>query len=177
MPLTVTAIESSKDKELPGKGTFTSWKLTVTDGTTETAGAELFQRKDSVPPTVGQVIDGTLEQSQFGWKVKKTAKMGGGGGFRPRDPKETAAIQRQHSQEMAVRWTAIAQSRGLLPESFTIQNLKQVIDWFERDISDHAPPYGTNKVKDTVQTGRSDLGDDPSFQHQKAPLEGTPWAA
>src|SRR5690242_13876910 len=100
--LTVQEVISAQDKDLPGKGMFTSYKLALQSGQT----AELFQRKDSPAPVAGQVIDGTLEQSQYGLKIKKNAKLGGGGP-RQRDPRETAAIQRQHSQEMALRYLAI----------------------------------------------------------------------
>lgn len=178
MPLTVTAIESQREKNIPGKGDFISWKLTVKDDTGEHSGVELFQRKDSVPPAVGQVIDGTIEQGQFGPKIRKAAKMGGGFG-RQRDPKESARIVRQHSQEMAIRWTVVAHSRGLLPETFKLNDLEQVIDWFQRDVEKEPVQLGKARVKDTVKTGESDLGQpaQADFEHPKTDLEGTPWAA
>jgi hypothetical protein len=177
VPLTVTAIESQRDKELPGKGTFVSYKLTVDDGTTTTANVELFQKKDSIPPEVGKSYENwSLEQSQYGMKIKKAGGFGGAGP-RQRDPKESARIVRQHSQEMAIHWTALAHSRGMLPEAFKLPDLEQIVDWFQRDVEREPPQYGERKVKDAVPTGQSDLGDDPSFKHPKADLEGTPWAA
>jgi hypothetical protein len=53
-------------------------------------------------PEVNTRIEGTLEPSDYGMKFKKAFSGSGGGGFRPRDPKESAAIQRQHSQGCAV---------------------------------------------------------------------------
>ena len=60
---------------------------------------------------------------------------GGGGGGRQRDPKESAQIQRQHSQEMALRYAAIRAEKEMLPEPFKLGDLRAVIDWFEEDIA------------------------------------------
>lgn len=56
------------------------------------------------------------------------------GGGKARSPEETKAIQRQHSQEMALRWTAVQASRGKVPDDFAYEQLKPIIDWFEKDI-------------------------------------------
>lgn len=180
MALTVTAIESQRDKTIPGKGDFISYRLTVTDGTTETQNVELFQKKDSVPPEVGKTYENwSVESSQYGPKIKKEPRTGGFGA-RPRDPKESARIVRQHSQEMAIRWTALAHARGLLPEEFKLPDLEQIVDWFQRDVEKEAPQYGQRKIKDAVPTGQSDVPGPAQgeFEHARTnDLEGTPWAA
>lgn len=187
--LTVKAIESKRDKELAGKGSFHSYKLTVEENGTEHTGVELFQKADSIPPSVGQQIDGTLEDGPYGKKIKKAQRLGGpgGGGFRPRDPKESAAIQHQHSQEMAVR---VAIAAGWFKEPFDPTSLegKTLLDltgrlasWFRRDIDrgvkEATQTYGQPPVrKDTHPTGQSDVPDEGGFTHPK--VEGdVPWAA
>lgn len=183
MPLTVTMLESQRDVDLKDKGWFTSYKVTVNDGSTETAGAELFQRKDSVPPKVGDVIDGTLEPGKYGPKIRKNAKPGGfGGGPRQRDPKETAAIQRQHSQSVAVEYLIFrAQLDDELPKEWlTRDGLRDLIDWFQEDIEygvrlSQQPSYGKpRKIKDTVQTGKSDIPAPADGDFKHPPEE---WAA
>lgn len=167
MGLTVKTIESQREKQIPGKGDFISYRLTVTDGTTETPNVELFQKKESVPPEVGKTYENwSIETGQYGPKVKKEPRAGGfGGPPRQRDPKETAAIQRQHSQSVAVEYLIFrAQTDEEIPaEWLTRDGLRDLIDWFQRDIEwgvrlAEQPGYGKEpKRKDAVPTGRSDI--------------------
>jgi hypothetical protein len=182
--LTVQEVISATDKDLPGKGWFTSYKLVLQSGET----AELFQRKDSVPPKAGDQIDGTLEQSQYGLKIKKNAKLTGPGGPRQRDPRETAAIQRQHSQGMAVQ---VAVAAGWFKQDWnphneqdaaTLKDLARLTDWFQRDIQRgvNLEMYGSKRDetrKEPVRTGESDVPSDTTgFEHPKTDLQGTPFA-
>lgn len=186
MAVTVNMIESEREKDLPGKGTFVSYKLTVQDGTREVQGVELFQKKDSVPPKVGETYENwKVEDSQYGKKIKKEPRTGVGG-FRPRDPRETAAIQRQHSQEMAVRVASAAGwFEGLNPETPAGQDKLKLVarlsDWFQRDIQRgvNLEQYGSSKEevrKDPKRTGASDVpADAGEFVHEPQSLAGTPW--
>jgi hypothetical protein len=171
--LTVQEVISATDKDLGTKGMFTSYKLSLQSGET----AELFQRKDSPAPVAGQSIDATLEDGPYGKKIKKNSQIGGFGGARARDPKETSRIQRQHSQEMAIRWAALAYTRGKLPEEFTITNLTQLIDWFQLDIEREPVKYGELKRKEPQHVGGTDVpADSESFVHAPQDMSGTPWA-
>lgn len=139
-----------------------------------TAGKIEWSRKpDSDPPAVGQNTPlATIENGSHGKKLKvdwdgiKQAKAAGtssasGAGpsnfgtqgseyMKPRRPEETRKIERQHSQEMAIRsltamGTFDGKSAGLIH-----QTLKSWIDWFDADLggqgSTQAPDGGSNKA-------------------------------
>lgn len=92
-------------------------------------------RKPGNPVTVGTVLDGEIQPTQFAGKFKfKRSNNGyGGGGGKGRSPEENAKIVRQHSQEMALRYAAIRAEKELLPNPFKLSDLKAVIDWFDAD--------------------------------------------
>jgi len=110
--------------------------LTLSDGTT-THEAEWFTSQTTPIPQPGTRGEWILEPSQYGLKAKKPRTGApGGGGFRPRDPKESSAIQRQHSQEMALRLLAVQVTRGQLTEGTDIKaTIKGYADWFDDDIA------------------------------------------
>jgi hypothetical protein len=179
--LTVQEVLSATDKDLPGKGMFTSFKVKLESGEL----AELFQRKDSVPPKPGDQIDGTLEQSQYGLKIRKVAKIGGSGP-RQRDPKETAAIQRQHSQSVAVEFLKAKIQAGAMEGFPSTDQLRQLIDWFQRDIEwgvrlAEAPGYGQEQKAKTPPKKPAPASDVPTagegeFVHEPQDMSGTPWS-
>lgn len=126
---TVTALHgqgkpwSTKD----GKGPFIPHRFEVQG----TAGICEWSRKEGSPgPTVGEVLEGELTQTQYGWKFKKAQSNGGGFG---KSPEQQRSIVRQHSQEMALRWMAIQVGREKVPASFGYEELKPIIDWFVKD--------------------------------------------
>lgn len=76
-----------------------------------------WSRKVSSPaPEVGQKLDGTISEGNFGPKFKQAAAGGGGGGGRFRDPVEDAktrrSIQMQHAQKAAVEALRVAAEFG-----------------------------------------------------------------
>jgi len=87
-------------------------------------------------PKEGSKQTFTLEAPENpNWLPKVKRSRGGG---RRRDPAETKAIQRQHSQEMALRWLVWAfphgvNSDGLAPNS--LDDIVEIIDWFDADIA------------------------------------------
>lgn len=93
---------------------------------------EWSRKTNSPAPTVGETVEGTLESTSFGTKFKKAQTNGFGGG-RPRDPKESARIIRQHSQQMALLYAGLRAEKELLPDPFSLADLKKVIDWFDAD--------------------------------------------
>jgi hypothetical protein len=135
-----TIVEAVHKKDMPPKEGFKPSQiiaLKLSDGTT-THEAEWITSKDTDPSSLAGTRKGfTLEPSQYGMKAKADRPaFGGGGGFKPRDPKETAAIQRQHSQHMAVLLLqAKAQAGVLTVEEVSSGKLKQLADWFDDDIA------------------------------------------
>lgn len=100
----------------------------------------LTQKPDTPAPAAGQVIEGTLEPSkQAGYppKLKKAQRFGGGGGFgpRPRDPKESAAIVRQHSQHMTLLYLQAKAQQGAITQFPSMEEIRRVIDWFDADVA------------------------------------------
>lgn len=86
------------------------------------------RKPGSAGPSVGDVLDGTLEDNgSYGKKFKKAAAGGfnRGGGMSPEQQK---AIVRQHSQEMALRYAAIKGADFKLDDDF-----RKVISWFQED--------------------------------------------
>lgn len=96
-------------------------------------------RKPNNPLTVGTKLEGTLEKDQRGNGMKFVRAQMGGGGGRPRDPRESARIMRQHSQEMALRYAAIRATQGLLPNEFAFDDLRKIINWFDTDAKAATP--------------------------------------
>ena len=123
MPSILTA---EKGKVLPAtdqRGPLQVWLCQLDDGRT----AELSRKPESPAPT-GEV---TVTETQYGLRAKLVQTNHSGRG---RSPEDTRRIQRQHSQEMALRYAAIQNVRGQLPDTFKVDDLKPIIDWFVRDI-------------------------------------------
>lgn len=95
-------------------------------------GVVAWNRKPAdADPKVGETLEGELEQTQYGFKFKKSRQGGGFGGGK--SPEQQKSIVRQHSQEMALRYMAIQVARGVVPEGFDYSNLTPIIDWFVKD--------------------------------------------
>jgi hypothetical protein len=74
-----------------------SWRIDIRDAAgTVHQNVELAQRASSPAPTVGQALDGNLDNTQYGLKFKKAfaagASGGGGGGYKGKSPSEQASI-------------------------------------------------------------------------------------
>lgn len=132
-------------------------------------GLSLTQKKDSPPPTVGQTISGdiieeTITPKSGGEpfkkrKLKKTPQGnfgggGGGGGGKGMTPEREAAIVRQHSQEMSLRFFAIT---GFPEGQSALECIKTQTDWFYDDATGGEKPVPAFK------------GDDGSLPHVTPP--------
>lgn len=101
---------------------------------------EISKKTTSPPPTVGQVIDVSevippKAGTNFPPKLKLANKGSfGGGGSRGPSPEDRRAMQRCHSQSVAVEYVKVAHERGTLPDGFKLDDLKPIIDWFDRDV-------------------------------------------
>lgn len=141
--LVVTAV---KKKDVDGRNGPMQVINLVLDIDGKHQAAEWFTKASTALPAPGEKVDGTLEASQYGLRFKKAFKEGGGG-FRPRDPKESAKITRQHSQEMALRYATLRHAQERLPEDFQLADLFKIADHFDADVEragarfdQHKPP-------------------------------------
>jgi hypothetical protein len=97
---------------------------------------ELAQKNSSPAPTVGQQLEGNVDQGEYGLKFRKS--FGGGQPTRAKSPQEQAAIQRMHLQKTAPLWAEFLLTIGVVPapsndqEAFKL--MTRVMDWLERDI-------------------------------------------
>lgn len=113
---------------------FNSYKVKDDNGTLY----EINRKASSGPPELGQgdyEITPPKEGTSFPPKIKKVFRGGGGGGGM--SPERQRAIQRQHSQEMAVR---VMDLGGEDPQRATTrEDLKNAIqhwaDWFDADVN------------------------------------------
>jgi hypothetical protein len=182
---TVIAAQKKADKPDKGYGPMQLIGLTLKDHMDQTQIAEWFTSASTPLPAEGSTIDGVLEHDpKFGLKFKKPKAGGAAGGFRPRDPKETAAIQRQHSQSAAVAYLqAKATAGGLGSATFPgTEDLRALIDWFQRDIefgvalAQQQGSYGTaTRRETTVVTGASDVPSDGPPVPSPVADDDMPW--
>ena len=93
---------------------------------------EVNRKPTSGPPPLGPV-EAEIIPSKGDYPDKlKLVQQGGSGGFsgRPDDPERRRRIERQHSQEMALRLLALATDR----DEVTYAEVKEVTDWFQKDL-------------------------------------------
>lgn len=98
--------------------------------------AETKRKASSAAPAPGETIDAELIEGKFGPELKRifAQKNGGGFGGGGKSPEQQKQIVRQHSQEMAVLWTATLSKEGKLKEdSLTPDGLKRLVSWFQQD--------------------------------------------
>jgi hypothetical protein len=95
MAYTITAVSDQVRQWASEKaGPMNSYRVNLTDSAgVESHNVELAQKAATPAPTVGQSLEGNLDNTQYGLKFKKAFTAGaGGGGGRPKDPAERAAI-------------------------------------------------------------------------------------
>jgi hypothetical protein len=142
-------VQAEAVRQLPAKDNWPAKRVvhyTLEAGGNETLATDFIKVDDPIPE-VGSTIEAELgEQDNFdkGRRKLRRPKQGGSGPMRKRDPSETRAIQRQHSQEMALRFIAIKAGIGKLPDGdFDFASVVKITDAFERDL---APPPAASDV-------------------------------
>jgi hypothetical protein len=112
---TYTVIEVSpevRDWQSAQGGPMKAYRMLLRDQTGQDIPQVEWSRKpNSSPPVVGEVLDGTLEQTSFGPKFKKAQAMNGGGP-RGRDPRDSKRIAVQASHKVAVDILRLAAEVG-----------------------------------------------------------------
>ena len=124
---------AEKGKTLPAsgqRGPLQVWMYDLEDADGNRLKAEALKKPDNEPP-IGEHIDGKVTDSDFGPKFK--ADPPPRDGRNGRSPEDRLSIVRQHSAEMALRYAAIRQAQGKLPDDFTLDDLRAIIDWFVED--------------------------------------------
>lgn len=111
-----------RDWESTKGGPMKSYRIDLKDEAGESKSSVEWARKaTSPPPTVGEKLDGTIEHTDFGLKIKVSPSGGfGGGGPRPRDPKESRRIAIQHGQKCAVDILRLAHDVGAWEHPSTV---------------------------------------------------------
>jgi len=108
-------------------GDFIAYKIKV-EGSDEVI--ELSQKTTTDAPTVGQMIDGEIQDNgDFGKKFKKSYSGGQGGGGS--DPQRDARIARQVAFKGAVE-IAVASITAAKPDAPQVDWLSMVGDWTDR---------------------------------------------
>lgn len=151
-----TRDDGSPDEWSNTYGTYHVYKIGLRAPGTQNASntAQINRKVDENGATkatnVGETIYGTLTETGRGWKFKQEQEPDGaaspavstsptgtsvytnnsGGMTLDRELK----IVRQHSQSMALQWAAILQSQSRLADSFGLDDLKQMVDWFDNDV-------------------------------------------
>lgn len=142
--LTLTEV-LGEPRQWSGKngGTFDSYKVKAKDQQGIEKVYEINVKAGNPPPKLGADefdITPPKEGTSFPPKIKRQFSGQSGGG-RGRSPEETKAIQRQHSQGMAIQFAALYPSlspQGTTSDVGNYQNdlrwIKELTDWFEADI-------------------------------------------
>lgn len=129
MAYTVEEIKARESKTTKAGKPFTKYLLSLVG-----EGDVPFADFQNLNPQPGQTLEGfEIKDEGFGKELRKV----GGNGRKPmgRSPADTKAIQRQHSQEMALRYLTLKAQIGVVKEDFTMEQLGKIIDWFEKDIA------------------------------------------
>ena len=147
--------------------------------------AILTQKPTTAPPKPGEALDLEITpHPRFDGKLKaKRARAFTSGGGR--SPEQTSAIQRQHSEHMAVLLLQVKATAGQLAgDDLTPAKIRSLTDWFDDDIA-----YGVERKhpsqkmarglpvrNEPERTGTPDIPIEPYVE--PAPSDGSePWAA
>lgn len=155
---TYTVQSASQKKTVDGKyGPMQVIALTFSDGTE----AEWFTKATTPLPAAGSTLEGDLEDGQYGKSFKKAKPAGGfsgsGGSAKDayweakeaRDLRNDRRMGRAHAQEMAIR---VAVGAGYFQGEVVRQklddDLRPLIDWFDKDVLDVAGGGGLTPQAD-----------------------------
>lgn len=137
MPWKVVAVsEQTRPWNSQKGGPMVSYKVHLQDTAgVVTQNVELAQKQSSAPPAVGQVLEGNVDQGDYGPKFRKAFQQGGGG--RGMSPEDRASIVRQHSQDMSLRALELAYALGVIEKPATAREFLELVekttDWFVKD--------------------------------------------
>ena len=123
---TYTVKSINRQKSWKGKyGDMVSYYCILENEGGNQAEVEIAQKVTTPAPTVDQKIEGTVEDGDYGKKLKKAQPQGGGGGgFKsgPKSPEERKSIERQVAAKCATD-LVIAKAIGLDELKLTIDTI------------------------------------------------------
>jgi hypothetical protein len=158
------------------------------DGT-ETSDVYL-RRKPENAATVGSIVFGELEKNDQGWRLFPKQRDGAGNFKAPKYEREgdpqaerSRRIERQHSQDMAIRALALYPGGVPIPDSQRRTKIKEWTDWFAQDldadvgggsagVSDEATVRSTGTAAADVSADPGNTGTGPRLG--RAVLDDTP---
>lgn len=142
--MTLYTVEKAKDAGLrdnPRGGQLRKWYVAFRDPAGNVTTDVYWQRKPESTVEVGESFEGAIEDGDYGPRFRMATKdqggggSGGGGGM---PPERQRAIQRQHSQEMAIRTLAYVAQHfpGAQPDGTGAirAELQDWADFFDRDV-------------------------------------------
>jgi hypothetical protein len=112
-------------------------RLKGPDGIEHTA--EWFTKATTPLPAPGTSLEGDLEDGQYGKSFKKAKPANGFGG---REPRDSGRIERQHSQEMALRAISTLKLTEYDSRDGYRRIIKEWTDWFVADLDNASPNAG-----------------------------------
>jgi hypothetical protein len=142
MAYTVTAV-SDNVRQWTAKqgGPMNSYRVNLKDAQgVETQNVEWARKVTSDPPTVGETVEGNIDNTDYGLKLKPAFSPGGGGGGGPRgkSPQESAAIQRMHLQKTAPQWIELFLTIGVIEQPTSkeaaVKLGEGIMDWLSKDV-------------------------------------------
>jgi hypothetical protein len=102
---TVISAEKTKDVTLEGKGDFQDVKMTLKNEAGREAVVSWFTKATTTIPAAGTKLEGEVTKDEkYGFKFKKAASGGFGGGGKGKSPEEQKSIARQHAQKVMPVW-------------------------------------------------------------------------
>lgn len=129
-----TVIDAKKKKDVPDAkfGAAVVYELTLDAGNgSGNIEAEWFTKAATPLPQAGERLEGELSEGKYGKDFKRS--QNGSGGF-GRSPRDSRRIERQHSQEMAVRAISVG-TGGKVPENIDLRStIRDWTDWFQADL-------------------------------------------
>lgn len=172
---TIESVEVKKQLDASGdRKAAVIYRLVVKTPEGNSVPCELYQLQTTAAPTVGQQLDGHIEPASNpeylpSFKKPKGNYGGGGGGGGDWSPERTAAVQRQHSQEMALRFLVatgkLHPGMAEQPSKEALERVDLIANWFDGDIAE-----AVEKVKGQAAAPANGAGGAPAQGSQTAPV-------
>lgn len=99
---TVAAVGSEPRSWQSKYGPMLTYKITIRNAEGREMQCDLNQKESSAAPAVGQTLEGSVQNHEYGPRFKKVQQQPGFGGRRGGSPEERASIAMQHAQKAAV---------------------------------------------------------------------------
>lgn len=127
-------VENKKDASKPHR----RLKVKFAEHPEAVVGIFVSSWRDKIPGEGDTVTGAVTKHASYGWQLDLPKSGGGGGGGRGRSPMESARIQRQHSQDMAIQFMRLYRDlgyeRGSDEYHELVKEFVSMADSFDKDI-------------------------------------------